>query len=255
MNQLAPYLLIFLAGFAGSIHCIGMCGGFACGLGVDKQGCAATFQRHVIYNLGRVTSYCFMGTVLAYFGMHVMHSWEGISFAVMQRALASVSGLLMIFVGLQFFGVFKKNSKFLTGIGTQIFAQTLGSVLRHDSKFAPLALGVINGFLPCPLVYAFALQAAATSNPLSGFYLMGAFGLGTFPAMLAMGTAGVVFRSARGQTNVQTFPASKLSHNSTQVESSVNWRAQGIRLSATLIIVLGLITVTRGVLPMSMHMH
>ena len=32
------YLVVFAAGFAGSFHCIGMCGGFACALGRDPRG-------------------------------------------------------------------------------------------------------------------------------------------------------------------------------------------------------------------------
>jgi len=43
------YALLFLAGFAGSFHCIGMCGGFACALGADPRGAGATSVRHVLY--------------------------------------------------------------------------------------------------------------------------------------------------------------------------------------------------------------
>jgi len=55
------YFLIFLAGLAGSAHCLGMCGGFACALGSDPRGSVATVRRHLIYNLGRFSSYCFLG--------------------------------------------------------------------------------------------------------------------------------------------------------------------------------------------------
>ena len=50
------YPLIFLAGVAGSWHCVGMCGGFACALGSDPRGGTATLVRHLTYNLGRVTT-------------------------------------------------------------------------------------------------------------------------------------------------------------------------------------------------------
>ena len=55
------YLVIFAAGFAGSFHCIGMCGGFACALGRDQRGGGATVARHLLYNTGRLTTYCFLG--------------------------------------------------------------------------------------------------------------------------------------------------------------------------------------------------
>src|SRR3546814_14188584 len=51
------YPLIFLAGIAGSWHCVGMCGGFACTLGYDAHGRPATLARQLVYNLGRVTTY------------------------------------------------------------------------------------------------------------------------------------------------------------------------------------------------------
>ena len=60
------YPLIFLAGLAGSWHCVGMCGGFASALGADPRGRSATLGRQLIYNLGRVTTYCFIGGLVEF---------------------------------------------------------------------------------------------------------------------------------------------------------------------------------------------
>lgn len=57
------YLLIVAAGFAGSFHCVGMCGGFACALGRDPAGRRATIERHLLYNAGRVATYVFIGAL------------------------------------------------------------------------------------------------------------------------------------------------------------------------------------------------
>src|ERR1700687_4957873 len=57
---MAYYLMLFAAGFAGSFHCIGMCGGFACALGRDPDGHAATVLRQLLYNTRRLTTYCFL---------------------------------------------------------------------------------------------------------------------------------------------------------------------------------------------------
>ena len=67
------YLLIFAAGFAGSFHCIGMCGGFACALGRDPRGRTATVERHLLYNTGRLTTYCFLGGIAGALGAGVVH--------------------------------------------------------------------------------------------------------------------------------------------------------------------------------------
>ena len=58
---MSHYIVVFVAGIAGSLHCIGMCGGFACALGVDPAGKIATLYKHLLYNIGRVTTYMFMG--------------------------------------------------------------------------------------------------------------------------------------------------------------------------------------------------
>ena len=98
---------------------------------------------------------------------------------------------------------------------------SLRSLLATRSRAAPIALGVFNGFLPCPLVYAFAAQAGSTAAPLAGFLVMLAFGLGTFPAMLMMGGIGRVLAPV--------------------------WRQRGVWLAGACILLLGLITIGRGV--------
>ena len=86
---------------------------------------------------------------------------------------------------------------------------------------------MLNGFLPCPLVYAFAAQAAGAANALQGMLVMASFGLGTFPAMVLMGSIGRLLAPA--------------------------WRQRGVWLAGSLILLLGLITLARGVLPLSGH--
>jgi sulfite exporter TauE/SafE len=105
---------------------------------------------------------------------------------------------------------------------------SLRSLMTARSRAAPLAFGVFNGFLPCPLVYAFAAEAASTSQALPGFLTMASFGLGTFPAMLMMGGVGRVLAPA--------------------------WRQRGAWLAGSCILLLGIVTLGRGVLPLGAHM-
>ena len=161
------HFLIFIAGVAGSFHCIGMCGGFACGLGSHSHGHRATLLRHLIYNTGRVTTYCFLGGLAGFLGAALI-TQDGATLGWAQRVLAVISGLLMVFIGLQFFGYFQRMSRRLTGYGGETLVQGLGALLKAPGAGAPLAFGVLNGFLPCPLVYAFAAQAAASGGPLPG---------------------------------------------------------------------------------------
>lgn len=218
------YLVIFAAGFAGSFHCVGMCGGFACALGRDARGPTATVGRHLLYNLGRLTTYCFIGAVAGALGEVLV--LYGVLDAG-QRFLAVVAGLLMIAMALQFFGLLQGLHPGTIGFGGNTFAASLRSLLKSQNPAAPIAVGVFNGFLPCPLVYAFAAQAASTAGPLPGFLVMLAFGLGTFPAMLMMGGVGQVLAPA--------------------------WRQRGVWVAGSFILLLGVVTFGRGVLPIATH--
>jgi sulfite exporter TauE/SafE len=225
--------MLFAAGFAGSFHCIGMCGGFACALGRDPQGHAATVLRHLLYNTGRLTTYCFLGGLAGALGQVICTS-QGMTASLLggpldaaQRILAIVAGLLMIAMALQFFGLLQGLHRLIIGFAGSAFVVALRGLLAAPGRAAPLAFGVVNGFLPCPLVYAFTAEAASTAGVLPGFLAMAAFGLGTFPAMLMMGGIGRALAPA--------------------------WRQRGVWLAGSCILLLGLITLGRGILPLAVH--
>jgi sulfite exporter TauE/SafE len=242
------YLLISLAGLAGSAHCLGMCGGFVCVMGKDRRGAAATLRRHLLYNLGRVTTYCFLGAAVGYLAMLLAGNHAHLTAAgPAQRALAVVSGALMFYIGLQFFGLFHGRRWHPLGAGADFLASSLRQLLKAPGPGAPLALGALNGFLPCPLVYAFVLQAATCGSPLPGLLTMAAFGLGTFPAMLAMGAIGVWLRPAAARPGAISSVGASLARS--------DWRRHSLRVAGGFIVVLGIITFARGVLPMGAHLH
>ena len=248
---MTPYLIVFFAGLAGSMHCIGMCGGFACGLGADARGPAASLRRHLLYNLGRVASYCFLGALVGQFGLWVaelgLRSHWGI---LAQRALALLSGALMLLVGLQFLGLLRHRSLQQVGAATDVLVRALRRLVAAPGSGAPLALGVLNGFLPCPLVYAFLAQTATCGGALNGLQLMATFGLGTFPAMLVMG--GLAWWQRSRTAGVQpvrvSFVPGRHGH-------ALRVRVQGVRLAGAFIVLLALITLARGVLPAAAHLH
>jgi sulfite exporter TauE/SafE len=229
----AYYLMLFAAGFAGSFHCIGMCGGFACALGRDPDGHAATVLRHLLYNTGRLTTYSFLGGLAGALGQ-VICTPQGTAIPMLnggldtaQRILAIVAGLLMIAMAMQFFGLLPRLHRLAIGFGSGTLAASLRSLLTAPGRAAPLAFGVFNGFLPCPLVYAFLAEAASTAGALAGFLTMASFGLGTFPAMLMMGGVGRALAPA--------------------------WRQRGVWFAGSCILLLGIITLGRGILPFAAH--
>lgn len=249
------YLPLFLAGVAGSMHCLGMCGGFACAMGADPRGRSATLRRHLLYNLGRVTTYCFAGAVVGHLGLLLVgHAGEGTTVSLAQRALALLSGLLLVHVGLQFLGLQQGKSMHAFGPAAAWLTHALRTLVQARGSGAPLALGVLNGLLPCPLVYAFAAQAAGSGGALPGLLTMAAFGLGTFPMMLLAGALGTRLRPPAAQvvhTDILHLPATVLRGDWRQA----GVRVAGVRIAGGFIILLGLVTCARGLLPLSAHLH
>lgn len=270
MSEGLPFFsALFLVGLAGSMHCIGMCGGFACAIGGDARGRVATLRRQLIYNVGRVSTYCFLGALVGHLGfLLVGHGGNGSSVSLMQRGLATLSGVLMVFIGLQFFGIFGHRGA--VGFGGEMLAQALRNLVRAPGLGAPLAIGVLNGFLPCPLVYAAAAQAAASGGPWPGFLTMASFGLGTFPVLLLMGGLGAWWRREPAAPQAQAVHASFLPRPARHSGAAERLRPQvarvvsergfavrtfGVRLAGGFIVLLGLITLARGLVPMASHLH
>jgi len=242
------FTIALLAGFAGSFHCIGMCGGFACGLNHDRDGVSSLVTRNLLYNVGRLTTYAFIGALAGILGSaliggseaarHAHHMHQSMSDHVMgvvlagelgtaQRILSAVAGLLMLLMAFELLGFRRHMPRSWALIGGETFGGILRTLLRSKSPAAPLALGVANGFLPCPLVFAFAAMAAATAAVQPAVLTMVAFGLGTFPAMLFMGAVGQVM--------------------------SPRIRHWGVRTAGSFVLLIGIVTVVRGLAPELLH--
>ena len=257
MHEELAFGALFLAGFAGSLHCIGMCGAIACAAGADRRGAAATLQRQLLYNLGRITSYGFLGALVGYLGfLLVAQCGDDSIVSALQRGLAALSGTLLVLIGLQLFGVLGRRSHGI-GAGGQALAQALRALTRAPGAAAPLALGVFNGFLPCPLVYAVAAQAAIGGGPVAGLLTMVTFGLGTFPALLLVAGIGLRFAGNDDRAAPQPINASFLRHP--RRFAWRDWRGRvvrrhGVRVAGLLIVLVGLITLARGLMPLD-HAH
>lgn len=189
--MLVTYLAIFLGGVAGSLHCVGMCGGFPLALAGGARD--RNVLRQVLYNLGRLNALVFIGAASGAAGAAL------VSLApvrAVERLLAIGAGALMIVVGLEVMGVLGQLSSRGAALARATVGRLLAGVMRSRSLAAPLALGVFNAFLPCQLIYAFAARAASTASIGEGMLTMLVFGLGTIPAMLALGVARVLARPA-----------------------------------------------------------
>ena len=167
----------FIFGLISSFHCIGMCGPIALMLPVDHTNQTKKVIQIITYHLGRLTAYGTIGFVFGLLG-------KGFLLAGLQQNLSIFIGVAMISVVLIPDKIFAKYNfskpvfKLISKIKT-----ALGSQFRNKSFKSLFTIGLLNGFLPCGMVYVALFGAIAMQSESLGVLYMILFGLGTVPLM------------------------------------------------------------------------
>ncbi len=174
----------FLIGLVGSFHCIGMCGPIAIALPVTAKGTWRFYAGRFLYNIGRTVTYAFFGAMMGVIGQRFF-------VAGFQQEVSIVVGALMIASAIapglvnRIFG----NLKIAQTITTRL-KELFSAAFRKRTVASLFVVGVVNGFLPCGLVYMAMAGAATTGSIEGGAVFMAGFGLGTIPVMLGVSVAG-----------------------------------------------------------------
>jgi len=176
-------LLVFVGGFLGSAHCVGMCGPFAISIGASSATWRANLMRQVVYSLGRIATYTSVGAIAGYMGQRLNTIFSAA--VPIQSLLALLACVLLIGQGLFAIGLLRRKT--IAGQHACLMPRFLSGFLLQPGLSNAFFAGVFTGFLPCGLVYAFLTLASATATMSGGWLTMLAFGLGTTPIMLATG--------------------------------------------------------------------
>jgi sulfite exporter TauE/SafE len=187
------YEVAFFIGLFGSVHCIGMCGPLAFAVPSFRDKWWLIVVDKVVYNIGRIITYSFLGLLLGLIGRQLWLSG-------LQQAVSVLSGFLIIMAGLSKLFTIKMGKN-------RVFAMFFSSVnglisyaLQH--RAGHLIVGLLNGFLPCGFVYLALVGALNTSTPVESAQFMFWFGIGTFPLMLiATLSAGFISQPLRRRIN------------------------------------------------------
>jgi sulfite exporter TauE/SafE len=174
------YWTAFILGFAGSAHCAGMCGPLALALPSGAGGRAHFFAGRAAYNVGRIITYSLLGAIFGLVGQTLL-------LAGIQRWVSIALGSVLLV------GLFSSRQLSLLRPVMLLVEQVkrrMGSLLSQRSLPALLVLGLLNGLLPCGLVYVACAAATATNHIGSGAQYMAWFGLGTTPMLLAISLSG-----------------------------------------------------------------
>jgi len=191
-----PEILALAAlGLTGSVHCLGMCGGFPITVDYGVRG-PSRLGAQLLYHLGKTTSYLFLGAWAGWAGFLLHRVLPG---RIGTMILAVAAALLMGTIALQILGVLRLPV--LAGIAS-VFGHLLAPLLALRPASRGLLVGVVNGFLPCPLVYAFVAKAAHQARFVDALLTMAILGLATIPALLV---TAVVGRPITGAVRVHAY--------------------------------------------------
>lgn len=246
------WLMLLVGGLLGSSHCVGMCGGLALAVGSRPGGLLAGLGRQTLYSLGRVFTYAVLGASAGYGGARIVEAMPTV--VNLQAGLSVAAGMLLLVQGLLATGVLAgvvsrprraagslvsawrrpQTARGSSGprmtlavvgpegraAGTCLSTSLFGQILAAMRPRHVFLAGIINGFLPCGLVYAYLALAVSSGTLLGGTATMALFGLGTVPVMVAVGCGGTLL--------------------------SLSTRRHVIHLAAWCVVLTGALTVIRG---------
>ncbi len=201
-------------GLLGSIHCVGMCGPIALALPYQGLGKWKAFQEVAAYSTGRITTYTLVGALIGFLG-------RGFLVAGIQTQLALGIGIALALVAI--FSISVETQLLKIPVVKQFHlwvTKTLSLWMRKKGAFASFIIGVLNGLIPCGLVYMAVAGAVASGGIASGALFMVLFGLGTVPLM--------AFTALAGQS------------------LSVKWRTRLRRFAPVLMLVIAALFIIRG---------
>ncbi len=188
--EIALVLSALGLGFASGFHCIGMCGPIALSLGLTKKQATNYYLQNLTYQFGRIFTYSFLGMLLGFVG-------EGFALAGFQQYLTIAVGILLILMAFFSFGTKDFSSKipFLSKFLASV-KKNLGQLLQKADYKSRFTTGVLNGFLPCGMVYMALTASLAAGGVWQSSVFMALFGLGTLPFMFAVVLLGGLMTTA-----------------------------------------------------------
>lgn len=174
------YFTAFTIGLIGSLHCVGMCGPIALTLPLGNKSILSRITNGLTYNFGRIITYTLLGLFFGFFG-------ERLTVATTQQIVSIVIGslfILSVFIPKKYINTINPTGYF--GKLVQTLKTSLGKTIQSQSLGSKLMVGLLNGLLPCGLVYAAIGGSIATGSLLNGAFFMFWFGLGTIPLMFSI---------------------------------------------------------------------
>lgn len=168
--------MALLMGFTGSLHCAGMCGPIVWVLPFQAFSGFKKVLSLILYHTGRISIYATLALLL--------HSFRQLFHPQWQQYISITLGSILLLMGVF---SFIPNIKLKLKLPFTIhIKKQLGYFLSNPGMFAMFMAGMLNGLLPCGLVYMALSASVAATNNFQAILFMYAFGLGTIPMLTAI---------------------------------------------------------------------
>ena len=201
------YVSALLIGLAGSVHCVGMCGGIVGAFSFILPKDQNPWAYMLSYNLGRITSYAIAGALTGWLG-NLVTTQVSMGFSILNL----LSGLFLLLLAL-YIGGWWRVLVHLESLGRLLWNR-ISPIAKHFLPFrSPLQAfpyGVVWGWLPCGLVYSTLTWSLASGSPLDGALVMVFFGMGTLPALLTLSGSGNALKTFLSNSRVRKWVALSL---------------------------------------------
>lgn len=191
----------FMIGLVGSLHCLGMCGPIAVAIPLHRDNWLIRVTGGLLYNSGRIITYGILGALFGLLG-------RGIHLAGLQQWASIGLGIIMI-LSVLFPVLFREKinlDRVFSGYSSRLIGR-FRVLFGRRSLGNLLFIGLLNGLLPCGLVYMAIAGAINTNQVVTGIAFMIAFGIGTTPALLLISLAGNVITSKFRRRASRVIPA------------------------------------------------
>lgn len=180
------FLTLFLLGFLGGTHCVGMCGGLSSAFAMQLPAHLNRVSLIFLLNMGRLSGYVLVGGLLGALSQTALWFEHGVQ---LQFVLFFAANVLLFLMGLYLSGLFSAAAK-IESLGKPLWRRInplLNRLLPLKSMKACFFAGILWGWFPCGLVYNASLYVLGSGSAWQGMAVMLSFGLGTLPNLLAVG--------------------------------------------------------------------
>lgn len=172
------FISAFFLGIIANLHCVGMCGPIALALPLNRSSKIEIIVGILQYNFGRILTYSILGFIVGVVGFGI----NLIGILQLVSVLAGIGIILYAWRKQLFQGKIFRSVKF--NFIQKFMSKTMGEIIRNKNPFKLFLFGILNGLLPCGMVYTALITAIIAGRPIFSSFTLFFFGLGTLPGMI-----------------------------------------------------------------------